>query len=413
MEGAFPLFVFLLGTGAGTLVTWLLVRKGRGELIAHLRDDKETLESSLRHVQQEAIATREKAAVLEAQKQEIEKQRQELGVQFENLSQKLFEQYSNKFGEQSQKGLSDILTPLKERLADFQKNVQQQMAERLVLTQEIQKIREVSENLTRALRSDPKKQGNWGEMILLKILEASGLKQDEHYTVQGAELGLRHPDDKTILKPDVIVHLPDRKHVIIDAKVSLTHYERFANEGNDIARAQHLNDFLHSVRTHVSQLAERRYQDTGKLDTLDFVLMFMPIEGAYVLALQEDHGLHEYAWDRRIILAGPPTLFAMLKTIHSIWKVDLHNRNAQEIARQGGALYDKFVNFLEDMQKIGKHVEMAQDAFGAAMSKLQSGKGNLINRAEKLKELGAKTSKALPQDLISEEDKILIKEEVA
>jgi DNA recombination protein RmuC len=248
-----------------------------------------------------------------------------------------------------------------------------------------------------------KAQGAWGEVILEKILEESGLRKDKDYTLQGTDMGLRHAEHGGVLKPDVIINLPEDKHVIVDAKVSLTSYERYCAAENDAERALHLKDFLLSLRNHVGGLEKRRYQDTDKLGTPDFVLMFLPIEGAYSLAVQEDPTLHSYAWDKKIVIVCPATLFATLRTIASVWRIELQNRNAQEIARQGGNLYDKIVSFVEDLQKLGDRINAARDSYEDAFKKLSTGQGNILKRAENLRALGLKTSKKLTVDADDDE----------
>ncbi len=259
-----------------------------------------------------------------------------------------------------------------------------------------------TEGLTKALRGDVKAQGDWGETKLRKILEESGLRKGTDYIEQGDGLALKHIEDGSVIKPDVIVMLPERKHIIIDSKVSLTHYSRFSNAQNDAERASHLEDYLASVKKHVDGLEKRRYQDTEKLGTPDFVLLFMPIEGAYSLAIQQDDNLHHYAWDKKIVIVCSSTLFATLKTIASIWRLELQNQNAIEIARQGGALYDKIALFVEDMVKLGTQLDTTKKTYDNTMNKLSSGTGNILRRTENLKKLGAKASKKLPPDLINQ-----------
>jgi DNA recombination protein RmuC len=241
-------------------------------------------------------------------------------------------------------------------------------------------------------------------VILERILEASGLRKGEDYIPQAAGMGLKHPEDGRTQKPDFIVKLPDNKHAIIDSKVSLTAYERFCAEEGDSAKAAHLTQFLQSVKAHVKGLEERRYQDTAGLDTPDYVLMFMPIEGAYSLAMQQDAELHAHAWDRKIIIVCPSTLFAILKIIASMWKLERQNKNADEIALRGGRLYDKVAGFVADMVSLGKKLDSAQSEYAEAFSKLSKGTGNILRQAEQLKQLGVKNSKTIPQNLSGDEE---------
>jgi DNA recombination protein RmuC len=260
-----------------------------------------------------------------------------------------------------------------------------------------------TQDMTNALKGDSKAQGDWGEIVLEKILEDAGLQKGVNYIVQGTGLGLKDTDGK-IQKPDVVVTLPDNKHIILDSKVSLTHYERFHTEKDNIEREKHLVQFLNSVKQHVKDLEKRRYQDTDKLGTPDFVLMFMPIESAYMLALQQDRTLHQFAWDKGVAIVCPSTLLSTLKTISSLWKLVDQNQNAVEIAQKGGALYDKIAGFVTDMEKIGGQLKTLENTYEGAMNKLSTGKGNILTRTENLKTLGAKTSKSLPQNLMSSED---------
>ena len=344
----------------------------------------------------------------------LEETKKQFQHQFENLANKIFEEKNKTFNERSQKGIQEILNPFKERFQEFQKIVNESFGthakEQFALKKEIQRIVTVNEkmtleakNLTKALKGDVKAQGNWGEVILEKILEDSGLRKDEDYIIQGTGLGLKDQDSGQVQRPDVIVKLPEDKHIIIDSKLSLTHYERFCGEEDETKRGIHLKQFITSVKTHVNGLEARRYQDSDKLGTPDFVLMFMPIEGAYSLAIQSDHEIHRYAWDRKIVIVCPSTLFATLKTISSVWKMELQNRNTIEIARQGGALYDKIASFIEDMQKIGSQLGTVQKSYDGAMNKLSTGRGNILKRTEDLKALGAKASKKLPVELIDSE----------
>lgn len=369
-----------------------------------------------------ALFAGRKTARLEAEKAGLERVNAELvaaeekfSLQFENLANRIFEEKTQSFKRDSHEGLAQILGPLRERLHEFQKKVDDsfgaQAKEHVSLKTEIenivklnQRMSEQTDSLTRALKGDVKAQGNWGEVMLEKILEQSGLRKGEDYILQGADMGLRHAETGGVLRPDVVVMLPEDKHVIIDAKVSLTAYERYCAAEDAAEKARHLKDYLASVRAHVVGLEQRRYQDTDKLGTPDFVLMFLPVEGAYSLAVQQDPALHAFAWDKKIVIVCPSTLFATLKTVASVWRIELQNRNALEIARQGGNLYDKVVGFVEDMEILGKRIEAAGSAYDSAFKKLSSGTGNIIKRTEDLRALGLKTSKKLPAALADEQD---------
>lgn len=357
----------------------------------------------------------ERALTAEAEKRALEqrlKEQQELlRTEFKNTATVIFDDMSKKFSTHSEKQIGNLLTPMQQRLNEFKELVVNsfttQGKEQHTLKSEIEKIVLQTDSLTKALRGDVKAQGNWGEVMLERILEESGLRKGEDYIVQGAEMGLAAADGSR-QQPDVIVMLPDDKHIIIDAKMSLTAYERYCVETDETARLMHLKDFLKSVRAHVVGLEARRYQDNEKLSTPDLVFLFMPIEGAFSFALQHDRELHSFAWGRKIVIVSPTMLFANLRTIASLWRIETQNRHAQEIARQGGALYDKFVGFVEDMQSIGTQVARTQKTYDDAMSKLVQGKGNLISRAENLKTLGVKSSKSLPKDISGTEESTVL-----
>lgn len=423
-----PLVLGTLALFIGLLLSLLLVA-GRKRLLQEqlnaakeeLRAERERLEAKLEEVTQAWQHSAQQAVRLEEQKQalegklqqsaqEREKVEEKLRTQFENLANRIFEEKTSKFKKESEEGVGQLLMPLRERLQEFQKKVDesfgQQAKEQFSLKEEItrivlanEKITVQAENLTNALKGESKTQGNWGEVVLERVLEDSGLRKGVDYRVQ---LEVKSTEGDR-LRPDVVVMLPEDKHIIIDSKVSLTHYEQYCSEEDETRRAVALKLFLQSVRTHVTGLEQRRYQDTEMLGTPDFVLMFIPIEGAYALAVQQDAGLHSYAWDKRIVIVCPATLFATLRTIHSVWRIELQNRNAQEIARQGGNLYDKIAGFVQDMQGLGKRIHASQQSFDEAMNKLSEGKGNILSRTEQIKALGIKTTKQLPKELLGED----------
>ena len=252
---------------------------------------------------------------------------------------------------------------------------------------------EEANNLTKALKGDVKKQGNWGEVILERVLERSGLTKGQEYEREEVVEG----NDANVQRPDVIIHLPDNKHIIIDSKVSLVAYERLMSADTDEQRVTYLKDHVNSLRSHVKLLSEKNYQNAQNLNTPDFVLMFLPIEASFSVAVQGDSDIFAYAWERKIVIVSPTTLLATLRTISSIWKQENQTKNAQEIARLSGALYDKFIGFAEDMTRIKANIDRTSNAYDDAMKKMKDGSGNIIRTAEKIKELGAKTgSKSLP-----------------
>jgi DNA recombination protein RmuC len=405
----------LVGLVGGLGFGWMRTRQLMAGAVSRPQYDKvveekttlavklETVSETLNHTQSRLTEFHERALAAEADNRALEQrlkdQQEQLRAEFKNTSTSIFEEMSKKFSTHSEKQIGDLLNPFREKLGEFHKMVGEafstQGKEQYSLKNEIEKIARMNDGLTKALRGDVKAQGNWGEVMLERILEESGLRRDEDYIVQAADMGLSGVDGAR-LRPDVIVRLPENKHIIIDAKVSLVAYDRYCSEAEEVMQDTHLKDFLKSIKAHVNALEQKRYQNIEKLGTPDFVLMFMPIEGAYSLAIQHDRELHSYAWGRKIVLVCPATLFATLRTIASLWRIESQNRNAQEIARQGGALYDKFVGFIEDMQGIGKQAARLQDAYDQAMRKLSTGAGNLIGRVEKLKQLGATASKSLP-----------------
>ncbi len=365
----------------------------------------------------ELQTTREKMSALETEKNilteqhaaqlvQLQQMQETLKLQFENLGNKIFNEHSNTFKVESQSRLNELLSPLKNDIDGFKKKLEDsfgtQAKEQHSLKSEIERIVKIQEqmtsqtdNLTKALKGDFRVQGHWGEVILERILEESGLRANQDYILQGTDVGMKHIETGQTLKPDVIVKLPEDKHLIIDSKVSLTDYERFFSAEDEAMRAVHLKQFLASVKRHVQDLEVRRYQDSDKLNTPDFVLMFMPIEGAFSLAVQQDPELHSYAWDKKVVIVCPSTLFATLRTIASIWRVELQHKHALEIAKQGGLLYDKVAGLVDDMQKLGLQMKTTQDTYDKAMNKLQTGNGNIIVKTQQLQKLGAKASRNL------------------
>ena len=341
---------------------------------------------------------------LENQKAEIDLLQKRLVVEFENIAHKILKERADDFSASNHKNISEMLNPLKEKIQSFEKKVEEtydkELRERISLRDEVRKLTElntrVSEeanNLTKALKGDVKKQGNWGEIILERVLERSGLTKGQEYDREAVVEG----SDNSVQRPDVIVNLPDNKHIIIDSKVSLVAYERFMSAENETDQALALKEHIASLRMHVKLLSDKNYQNAQHINTPDFVLMFIPVEASFSVAVQGDSELFSYAWERKIVIVSPTTLLATLRTISSIWKQENQTRNAQEIARLSGALYDKFIGFTEDMIKIKNNIDRTSDAYNDAIKKMREGNGNIIRTAEKIKELGAKTgTKTLP-----------------
>ena len=347
------------------------------------------------------------AEKLGEQKKEVTAMQDKLTVQFKNLANELLEEKSKRFTDQNKSNIEGLLKPLGERIQAFEKQIVQTNKEGLernvALRTEVKKLYELNtqmtkgtENLTKALKGDNKTQGNWGEFILESILEKSGLVKNREYSVQESFVG----EDGKRYQPDIIVKLPDNKHIIIDSKVSLVDYEQSCSAAEEQERTVALKRHLDSIRRHIKGLSAKSYQTQYSLKGLDFVLMFIPIEPAFGAVIQHDPGLYNEAHEKNIVLVSPSTLYATLSTIASIWKHEYQSQNALEIAQQGGALYDKFVGFVEDLQQLGRQMNTTQETYGKAMNKLSEGQGNLVRRAEKIKALGARTSKALDQQLI-------------
>lgn len=336
------------------------------------------------------------------QEKYIDDLQQRFKLEFEYLANRILEEKSAKFTETNKTNIATILTPLKENLRAFEEKVERvyksESDERNILKGVISQLMDQSKviseeagNLTRALKGDSKKQGNWGEIILERILERSGLVKDREYRIQAS---LNHQEGNR-LQPDVILDLPDEKHVIIDAKVSLLAYERMLSAETDEQKELYLKQHLISIKSHIQGLSNKNYQDLYQINSPDFVLLFIPIESSFGIAVQQDAELFNYAWDRNVVIVSPSTLLATLRTVSSIWKQERQNRNVLEIARLSGSMYDKFVGFLNDMESIGKNIRLSQDAYDKALNKLSKGSGNLSSTSEKIKKLGAKTTKQI------------------
>ena len=350
---------------------------------------------------------------LAEQQANLEKIQDKFRNEFRNLANEILEEKTMKFTEQNKVKLDEILKPLGERIREFEKKVDEtydkESKQRFSLEREIKNLAELNQqiskeasNLTNALKGQAKTRGNWGEIILESILEKSGLTRDREFFVQQSytnEQGRR-------LQPDVIVAYPGERNVVIDSKVSLVAYERLASAETREEQELAARDHLLSVRNHIADLSSKNYQDIYTLKSLDFVMLFMPIEPAYMLAVQYDPNLWNYAYEKRILLISPTNLIAALRMISNLWRVEYQNKNAMEIARQSGDLYDKFTGFLEDLQDIGAKIDSSRRAYDASLNKLSTGKGNLIRRVEAIKTLGARAGKEIPKSLLdrSEEE---------
>lgn len=338
--------------------------------------------------------------------EEVELRQEQLRKDFELLATKILDEKSEKFTLQNKENIKNILNPLQEKILTFEKKVDDTQKESIsmhsVLKEQLLGLKDLNQqmtkeatNLTRALKGDSKMQGNWGELVLERVLEKSGLEKDREYFVQQ---NFTRADGSRVL-PDIVLHLPDNKKMIIDSKVSLTDYERYVNAEDD-ERELYLKAHINSIRRHVDQLSDKKYEDLYDIESPDFVLLFIPIEPAFAVAINADNSLYNKAFEKNIVIVTPATLLATLRTVDSMWNNEKQQQNAIEIARQAGALYDKFEGLVKDLTGVGKKIDDAKKDYSAAMNKLVEGKGNLITSVEKLKKLGAKAKKALPETII-------------
>ncbi len=435
-------FIFLgAGIIAGVFITWLIFRERLyilknhdPNLVNELSAQKAALEKESEYLKEQVQETKieldkkhtELVTIsgnlaasntdrqhlnqrLAEQQIEIKNMHEQLKKDFENLANSILEEKSQRFTKQNKENLELTLAPLKDRIKEFQEKVEKANTDGIErntsLLEQIKTLKETNMqmsketlNLTKALKGENKTQGNWGEMVLERILESSGLVKGQEYRTQVATTTL---SGNRIL-PDVIVDLPDNRHIIIDSKVSLTAYESYSNAEDEIEKHKALRDHIISLKSHIKGLFEKNYPTGEGINTPDFVLLFLPIESSFAIAMQEDKELFEFAWTRKIVIVSPSTLLASLRTISSVWKQEKQTKNALEIAEESGKLYDKFVSFVQDMEKLGDRLKQAQHSYDSSFSKLKSGGGNLVNKAEKIRHLGAKTHKTLPDHLIQE-----------
>ena len=394
--------------------------RSQQQKISELEDDRATRQARTdelsRELSEARVKAREQEVTLDKERRAtteklelLERNRDALKQEFENLANKIFEQKSERFSQQTRTSLDTLLNPFRDQLQDFRKRVEDvyttETRDRQALRSEIKSLQELNKqiteeasNLTRALKGDKKMQGNWGEVILERVLERSGLRKGIEYDTQGSY----RDDNNQLLRPDVVVHLPDSRNLVIDSKVSLVAYQQFATEENDTARADALKQHVEAVRSHIRSLSEKDYSQLHGLHSPDFVFLFMPIEPAFVAAFQQDENLFAEAFERKIIVVTPSTLLATLRTVENIWRYERQSQNARLIADRAGAVYDKLRVFVEAMEKLGGQLHTAQGTYDNAMNTLTRGRGNLISQANRFVELGVRVKKELPKGILDQ-----------
>ena len=413
----------VVGFAAGFVLAFLIQKSKQALLAAQMasaQTEKDNAATELEKMRAE-LATKmvEQATTvtkMEGLKEQLAEQKQamadlqkRLTTEFENMANRILKERAAELSETSKKDLSAILNPLKDNIAEFKQQVREAyslemrdkagLREQLkLLTEQNARISDEANNLTKALKGDVKQQGNWGEIVLERVLEMSGL----HIGREFEREAVSKDDSDAAKRPDVIVHLPDNKHVVIDSKVSLVAYDRLVNAPDNAAYETALKEQVASLKKHVNELAAKNYPNLPGLNAPDFVLMFVPIEAMFSVAVDADKNLFAYAWEKKIVIVSPTTLLATLRTIASIWQQENQTKNAFEIARLGGVLYDKMVGFIDDFQKIKRSLDAADKAYNDALGKMSTGKGNMLNTATRIKELGAKAGKTIPQNLLQD-----------
>lgn len=347
----------------------------------------------------------------------LEDAKEKLSLEFQNLGNKIFEEKSKKFTIQNKENLESVLIPLKEQIKDFDKKIsdtyEKETKERVSLVNQIEQLRNLNEkisqdavNLANALKAETKTQGTWGEFVLEKVLEISGLEKGREFETQET---FRDEEGK-MFRPDVIVHLPDGKDVVIDSKVSLTAYERYSSSEDAEEKMQALNSHVQSLQNHIKELGAKKYEELKQINTLNYVLMFLPIEAAYLVAIEADKELLRKAFEKNIIIVCPSTLLSTLRTIQSIWQFEHQNKNAQKIADEAGKMYDRLVDFTVHLENIGNRLSQASISYESAMKTLSTGKGNVVKKAEDLRKLGIKNKKSISNELTDNEETLIPEE---
>jgi len=423
----------VIGLIFGIIITWLLVKNKFQKEVSKLTLDKNLAEDKINGINEnlsnlkEEIVNKENTIIdlnkqlasknadynnlndkLQEQKADVEKLQEKFKIEFKNLANEILEEKTQKFTDQNKINIGEILKPLNEKIKDFEKRVEEtydkESKQRFSLKEEVKRLAELNQqvskdtiNLTKALKGDSKAQGNWGEVVLGNILERSGLVRDREYFIQTSF----YNDERKRLQPDVVIAYPGNRNVVVDSKVSLTAYERYVSADSPEEKESAAKEHILSIKSHINELSQKNYQDLYLLKSLDFVMMFLPVEPAYLIAIQRDSDLWNYAYDKRVLLISPTNLIAALKMVESLWKQEYQSKNVLEIAKQSGDLYDKFVGLAEDLTDIGNKLKATQKSYDSSMNKLSTGKGNLVGRVEKIKKLGAKTSKVLSQQFLN------------
>jgi len=418
MAGVLAIIIIVLLLGARKIREKLAAETERRAVAEEKSSRLPRLEGDLEKAHQENTLLQTRMTELETRLEDerknakeklslIQDARDQLKLEFQNVANKIFEDKSQKFTEHNRENIEGILKPMREQLLDFKKKVEdvydKESKDRVSLLTEIihlktlnERISEDAINLTNALKGQSKTRGSWGEMILERVLEESGLHKGREYEVQA----MYSSDEGQRRHPDVIVHLPEGKDIVIDSKVSLTAYEKYCSAETEEKRDKRLKEHVISIRTHIKELSSKRYEELEGISTLDFVLMFLPIEGAFWTAIEFEQGLFNEAFDKNIMLVSPSTLLATLRIINNIWRYEDQNKNALIIAKKAGDLHDKFVGFVDALDDVGQKLGKAHESYRTARDRLSKGKGNLVRRTEELKQLGVKAKKELPEELV-------------
>ena len=401
----------LIGLVLGTLGIWFVKVKPSQNEFNTLNNESALKDDKLNALINENAVLNERLTNINKTNEDkitaLQENKEQMKLEFKELADKILTSNSEKFSNQNQENLNKMISPIKEQFSEFKKQINdvyiKEAKDRSMLQAEINSIKEINhqmsadaKNLTNALKGESKTQGMWGEMVLERVLENSGLREGEEFE---REVSLEHESDNSRFRPDVIVHLPDSRDIIIDAKTSLTAYEKYISADGEVEKENFAAEHLASVKKHIKELSDKDYTSLKGIESLDFIFMFVPIESALLMALEYDKGLFDMAFKKNVILVGPTTLMVSLRAVENTWKYEHQQRNAQEIAKRAGLLYDKFVGFLEGVEKLGTQLATAQKTYDDTFSKMHNGRGSVTSQFDKLKKLGAAASKELPQNI--------------